>query len=232
MELRTYAQIKSKIEQDLDIETEDFIQPDELLGYVNEAIDECEAEIHKLGMEDEYFLTRSHIPLTLGVEEYDLPSDIYANKIRRLMYERGNVIFAIKRLRKDQFELYATYKQYPPPSNFYVYMLINPTAGDKPKILLIPQARETDSSVVRIWYIRNANKMVDDTSVCDIPEFAPFIIKFAKWKVLQKEGNPGMDAAKEELESQRQLMKETLENMVPDDDSRIQVDVSTYQEMS
>ena len=74
--------------------------------------------------------------------------------------------------------------------------------------------------------------MVDDTSVCDIPQFATFIYKFAKWKILQKEGNPGVDSAKEELESQRQLMKETLENMVPDEDSKIPLDLGVYSDMS
>jgi hypothetical protein len=232
MDLLTYDQIKTKIQRDLDLETEDFIQADELLGYVNEAIDECEAEIHKLGMEDYYFLTRGFISLVTNQEEYDLPSDIYANKIRRIMYENGNVIFPVRRLRKDQFELYAIYKQYPPPSNFYCYMVINPTAGAKPKILLVPKARETSASVCRIWYIRNANKMVNTASVCDIPEFASFIIKFAKFKCLQKEGNPQQDSAKQELEEQRKLMQETLENMIPDDDSKIPADFSTYTEMS
>lgn len=232
MDLLTYGQIKTKIQMDLDLETEDFIQANELLGYVNEAIGECQSEIHKLGMEDHYFTSRAFISLILDQEEYELPTDIYANKIRRVMYEKGNIIFPVRRLRKDEFELYAIYKQYPPPSNFYCYMIINPTAGGKPKLLLIPKSRETDAGVCRVWYIRNANKMVDDDSVCDIPEFVSFVIKYAKYKCLQKEGNPQQDSAKSDLEEQRQLMKETLENMVPDDDSKIQGDLSIYQEMS
>src|SRR5574343_1459592 len=119
MDLLTYGQIKTKILMDLDLETEDFVQAAELLGYVNEAIDECESEIHKLGMEDHYFTSRAYLPLVINEEEYELPSNIYANKIRRVMYHKGNIIFPVRRLRKEEFELYEIYTLYPPPSNFY-----------------------------------------------------------------------------------------------------------------
>lgn len=231
MELLTYADLRTKVEKDLDLETEDFIQSDEMIGYFNEAIDECEAEIHKLGMEDEYFLKKTALPLVQGQEEYDLPTDIYANKIRHVVYKNGTKIFTIKRCRKDKFLKYADY-QLSPPTDFYEYFIINPTAGEKPKIVLLPASRETSSTNVTIWHIRNANKLVGDDSVCDIQEFSSFIIKFVKWKVLQKEGHPGQDSAKQELEEQRQLMKETLENMVPDEDSEIPGDYSIYEEMS
>ena len=44
----TWAQVKTKIMNDLDLNEETFIRPSELLEYCNEAIDEAEAEIHTL----------------------------------------------------------------------------------------------------------------------------------------------------------------------------------------
>ena len=44
----TLGQIKAKVKRDLDIESEVFIQPDELIEYINDAIDEAESEIHSL----------------------------------------------------------------------------------------------------------------------------------------------------------------------------------------
>lgn len=232
MDLLTYAQIKANIQRETDTETEDFIQPLELLQYVNEGIDKAEAEIHALGMEDEYFLSRVNLALVQGQEEYDLPSDIYANKIRRIMYANGSTIFPINRSRKKRFDVYTEFKQFPPGTNYYEYFIFNPTAGAKPKLLLMPQAQETSAANVKIWYIRNANTMVDDDSVCDIPEFHSFIEKYAKWKIYFKEGNPAAADAAAELQADKTQMIETLQNMVPDDNSQIEGDLSHYQEMS
>lgn len=232
MDFLTYAQIKTNIQAQTDTEAEDFIQPAELMGYVNEAIDIAQADIHKLGMEDEYFLSRTYIPITVGVEEYELPTDIYSNKIRDVVYELGTTIFPIKRARKRRFEIYSEFTQFPPATNYYLYMLINPYAGQKPKMLLMPASRETSATRVRMWYIRNANKMVDDASVCDIPQFHMFIEKYCKWKIYMKEGNPIAVDAAIELEAERKQMIETLENMVEDDNSQIPADYTTYTDLS
>jgi len=71
-----------------------------------------------------------------------------------------------------------------------------------------------------------------DTDVCDIPEFFHFIIKFAIWKVLLKEGHPNMMVAKEEFKEERDIMIDTLANMVPDKDSEIVPDLEMYTDIS
>ena len=56
MKYWAWSEIRSKIEQECDLEDEDFVRRDELLAYCNEAIDEAEAEIHSLY--EDYFLKR------------------------------------------------------------------------------------------------------------------------------------------------------------------------------
>lgn len=84
--LYTYAMLKNKLTEDLDLINEPFISEDELLGYMNEAIEEAETAVHTLGIEDTYFLSSDFIYLIPGQSAYNLPADIYANKIRKMYY--------------------------------------------------------------------------------------------------------------------------------------------------
>ena len=79
MKYWTWAELKDKVQRDLDLEGEVFINETELLGYANEAIDEVERQVHTLY--EDYFLTKAVISLVDGTEEYALPTDIYAFKI-------------------------------------------------------------------------------------------------------------------------------------------------------
>lgn len=230
MTYKTYLEMKSKILKELDLESEDFIQPDELLGYFNDAIDEMEASVHKLGREDLYFLNKATLTLVQNQDEYSLPSDIYANKIRRVVYHASDRIYAIKRLRQEQlFEQMEVVNLYPGANDYYSYALYNPSAASGVKLLLFPTPKE-NSSNVRIWYIRNANRMVDDTSICDVPEFYNFIYAYVKWKCRDKEfqGNAKEDLSA--MEAQKKLMVETLTDMTPDDDNEIVRDLSHYED--
>lgn len=230
MQYKTYGQIRIKVEKDLDLEDELFIQDDEMLDYANEAIDEAEAEIHAIY--EDYFLTYSTISLVNGQEEYDLPTDMYANKIRGIVYNNGSTIYNIPELRHSaKFELIELSKEYT-TTDFYKYMIINRTAGANPKMLLVPQAREDGTDRLKIWYLRQANRMVDDTTVCDIPEFAQFVIQYMKVRCYEKEGHPNMGMAARALEMQRRLMVDTLSNMIPDADNQVEMDLSHYDDMS
>jgi hypothetical protein len=45
----TYAELKSYLQKELDLEDETFITDDEFLSYFNEAVDMVEAAIHNSG---------------------------------------------------------------------------------------------------------------------------------------------------------------------------------------
>lgn len=232
---KTFAEIKSKVERETDMEAEDFVQPQEFIDYTNDGIDEVESEIHKLGLEDEYFLKYSHIALTLGDEEYDLPTDIYSNKIRRIVYKSGNTnLYTITRLRgKQKFEDLENINQNG-SIDYYKYLLINQTPTTLPQLLLVPAARETSATNVKIWYIRNANRWVaDDTENCDLPEIAMnYLYAYIAWRIFSKDGTGKQSEAFARKEDLKKQMVETLTNMVPDEDSEMDKDMDLYLELS
>jgi len=224
----TYAEIRAKIQQDLSLEDEVSIEPAELLGYVNEAIDEAEAEIH--GLYEDYFLTRNTITLVQSQEEYDLPADIFAHKIRNLVYKNGSEVYQIHRV-KDwrKFEEYAV-QSINQTSTRYMWFMVNSVPGS-PKVLISPPAK-TAGPYVNIWYLRNANRLVLDTDVCDIPEFINFVLQYAKVRCYEKEGHPNLQKAMPDLEQQRTQMVSTLATMTPDGENELEADFSIYEELS
>jgi hypothetical protein len=233
----TYAEFKSKVENDLGLQADTIIEPDEMLGYMNDAIDEAEAEIHKLGVEDEYFLARTTLPLTTGEDEYDPPSDLYANKIKAVLFNDGSRVYPITRMRKrDRFEEIAESAN-SGANDDYQYLLVNntrpvalsPTTGRK--IVLVPPARETSSTLVTVWYIRNAAQVTDQADIIDIPEFAGFLLSIMKGLCRAKEnGGQLLPSDVAIIEQQRKLMIDTLTEMVPDGDTEMEPDTSHYQE--
>lgn len=232
MKTWTYAELKSNLLNELDLLGEEFVTPEELLSYFNGAIDAAEAEIHKLAVEDEYFLTKETIPLVQGVQEYTMPSNIYANKIRRIVYQNGQRVYTINRFRGSKMfeDIAATQID---PGNYieYKYIIRNDSAAVGPKIVLYPAAQETNPTAVTIWFVRNANRLVTEADVLDIPEFASFVLKYAKVKCMMKESHPAVQIAIGDLEQERQLMIDTLSDMVPDEDNKVEMDLSYYREM-
>jgi hypothetical protein len=223
MRVWTYADIKSQVEKNLDLQDELFIRPDELMQYVNEGIEEAEAEIHTLGAEDRYFLTKKTIPVVAGQDAYPLPSDIYANKIRTVLWSRNGINYMpLKRIR-DPNVLGLNFNGDSPEG----YIIMNPSASAGVQLTLVPTPRAALPSLM-IIYLRSANRMTADDSVCDIPEFVRFVIQYAKCLCLEKEGNPRLPIAVAKLDRLRQLMVATLSDMVPDAGDLIPGDFSFY----
>lgn len=235
MQYKTFTEIKEKVERELDIEVEDFIQPEEFKGYVNDGIDEAVAEILKLGLEDEYFLKWAYLPLVNGTSAYSLPTDIYSNKIRAIEYRNGSEIYPIHRMRmKDRFEIIEEILQFSSSTDNYRYIITNPDSETGVQLELYPAARETSSQNVKIWYYRNPQHWDDDDDAkCDLPEISMnFLYSYVHWRVFDKEGNPGSADKQAAMTQKKQLMIETLTNMVPDEESKIEKDLSIYWDMS
>lgn len=233
MEYKSFTEIKEKIERELDLETEDFIQPEEFKSYVNDAIAVAEQQIHKLGLEDEYFLTRAYLSLVTAQEDYSLPADIYSNKIKRIIYKNGTTIYEVGRL-KGQSRFYdAALISFNNTSDFYQYWLRNDTGAAKPVVQLIPQSRETVSNALEVWYYRAATKWVsDDAAFCDLPESAlQYVYAYTRFRCYDKEGHPNAQEAKASAQEAKQDMIDVLSNMVPDEDSVMEKDLSSYQDM-
>lgn len=223
---RTLAQIRGRIQREIDLQEEVFVRPCELLEYINDAIDDAEACIHTLY--EDYFLSRQIIPLVENQQDYALPDDIYAHKIRRIVYNNESNVYTIARIQDwYKFEQENIAQNFI-TSDLYRYFIVNFTPGD-PKIHLVPQSRE-DGPFMQVWYLRQANQLVNDDDICDIPEFYNFIYAYVKVKVLDKEFHPGAAKADAELREQRARMEGTLAAMVPDARNEIEMDMEFYED--
>lgn len=224
----TWARIRQKVRQDTGTEDEVFVDEQEMLGYANEAIDEIERQIHNLC--EDYFLTRAVIPLVNGQEAYELPTDIYAMKIRSIIYRDGTAVWKVKRIRDwYKFEQYEVEQTGVHNTSQYGFFIINDEPGN-PKILLAPTPNE-DGTQLRIWYIRNANTLIDDNSICDIPEAVNYVMQYIKIRIYEKEHNPMLQKAMMDLEAEKQTTLASLSNKTPDDENELQPDYRLYEDM-
>lgn len=229
---KTYAQLKAKIEMDMDTEDEDFVQDTELMEYFNDAIRDCEGDIHKLGLEN-YFENSDNPAVISGTSEYSMPSDIYLNKIKRCIYSDGTNIYEIKELTGEhRYQELAYDASQASGSRIYRYILKNASSSGV-KWKLTPTPTETSSTRFTRYYIRAATKMATTASICDLPEACyNFIYAYVAWRIWAKEGDLRADGAKQEVELQRQMMVDRLADMTPDDNNRIEMDTSAYDDMS
>lgn len=163
---RTYGFLKNKIELDLDLRDETFIQNDEMVGYANEGLKEAFGEI--LGLRENYFLSKWFVPCTTGNDLFALPPNIFANKVRGVMYQNGSIIYTMKRMReKNLFENIAYVTQYG-LSDEYRYLVRNDTPG-VPVMQIVPPVRSIDNVVfppnpnplltMILYYIREFNRI-------------------------------------------------------------------------
>ena len=229
MNLLTLAQIKNKLKYDTDIFDGDFIELDtELLGYINEAIDDAEALIHNLY--EDYFLTSSTISLVSGTSEYSLPADTFGAKLRAVHYNDGAKKYELRKIRKLS-ETIAPSGQ----TDDFKYLLVNGTNTDATgsfKLKFYPTPSANQSNVITVWYIRNARRLASESDYCDIPEFINFIFAHVRWNIARKEkGRIDLSVVDAQLKQQKELLESTLSDMVPTDDSNeIVPDFSFYSE--
>lgn len=228
----TLSEIREKVQQDLDLEGEVFIQPNEMTNYINQAIDEAESNIHTIY--EDYFLDYYYVPLVADQQEYDLPPQIYAHKIRKIIFsDDQSKTYEVARIPESQkFQDIALTERFR-STEFYRYLIVNRSAG-MPQMYFVPAIREGDVSPsrMRVWYLRDANRLSLDTDVCDIPEFVHFVIAFAKLRCLEKEMHPNMAYWENYVERQRRNMIDTLTTMIPDGANLIEPDMTTYEELS
>lgn len=232
MSFVTYGTLRQEIEKEMDLEEESFIQPLEMISYANEAIRTAEGYINELC--EDYFLDYEALSLVSAQQTYDLPADVYANKLRAVMYKNGSTIYRMKRLRySDSFEDIEDRLLYGGSNTEYNYIITNDaTAGYKINILPVPQE---SGDFVRVWYLRNAKQLTLNTTTAesetiDIPEFRHFIKQFMKVKIYEKEVHPNLGLAVQQLEQEKQKMIASLTDRFADGDNELEYDTTHYQE--
>lgn len=232
MEYPTYGTMRTKVLQDMDIEDEVFIDTDtELLGLFNEAVDFVESQIH--GIAEDYFKTDAYLVMTLDSANVSLPSDIYASKVRGLVYENQTLRYDVLRFKNPQTaHIEISLRNQPTRSTeWYKYWLKNASADAGVLIQLSPVSRESSTDHLHCWYIRNARSFTGvTTEKCDIPEFSDVVVEYVKWKVKCKELNQPDFPMTPALVTKIENMMVTLKDMVPDGDCEIPPDFSFYWE--
>jgi hypothetical protein len=184
MKVWTYLEQKTKVINDCDLQDEAFIQPDEMIGYFNEAISEAEAEIH--GTREKYFLKSAFIPSVVGQSSYNFPDDIYIQKIYRFIYSNGTRIYEIKKPKEWHMFTEFAFTQNFGQNNDYRYYTTNFSPGQT-KIVLYPPARETSIlpqispstafTPFTLWYFRNASRIPVHGEY--VPDYEQFVLPAA-----------------------------------------------------
>lgn len=223
--MATLIEMVEQVRADLDMDDDTFITDLDIRSWLNMAIRVAESNIHTLY--EDYFLASETIPIVAGTGEYEFPSDIFANKIRSIIFDGGD---------------YDTHEVKPVKSLVDVAMMdklshdsTNPTLLYKPvnnasgrMIKLFPSTSRNGD--LEIWYIRNATKLVDDDDSTDIDEFSDYLIQYAKTKALLKDGHPDFQVSKLLEDELKLLMIETLSDMTPDQNNKLYKDTSSYDE--
>ena len=177
MKIWKYSEMLTKVETDLDLLDETFISQNEKVGYFNEALTEAESEIEELYAE--YFLTKYYVPLVAGTGRYSLPPNIFANKIRGIIYSNGSAIYPVVQYkRRTKFQDIAFTDQYGAADD-YRYVLVNDYAGQA-QIDLHPVSRETAIlppstsafTPMVLWYIRNCARVPIVGEYCNLEVIA------------------------------------------------------------
>lgn len=152
---RTYGSILTKVARDLDLLDEIFIQAEEFVGYIDEAIKEASAEI--ITLHKDYFLTNVLMNMSPGQTLFSFPSNIYANKIRGIVYVNGCIIYTIRQyLQMYKFEDIAYTYQFG-AADEYRYIYRNDSPGN-PQAQLIPPSRDS-GQYMYFWYLRESARV-------------------------------------------------------------------------
>ena len=211
----TKQEFIDKIEMEHDLQGESFISPDEMTNYINEGIDWAESIV--IGIYEDYFLDRTAwLSLT---DEADLPTNIYANKLRKVEVAANNTA---------PFNSLQLYKNSNLDECFVGYNLFH-RAGETPKIVFenIPD----NYNYYRLTYTRNANRVVDGADIIDLPEIANYYaMQFVKTRCYQKERDPMSFKSSEEIMAMKQALEDTLSNITNDGSDQLQADFSFYQD--
>lgn len=235
MAFKTYGDMRAKIERDLDLEAEEFIQPEELLELFNDGIAKAEAKMINLGLRDRYFLKRSYISLVADQEDYDLPEDIYADKIQKIIYENGATLYKVTPIDSEKmFEKIQLANKYNTGGNSnYNYLIRHDVPGEE-KLMIVPTPKESVADGLTVWHFRDANRMEDDDSICDLPEIAyQYLYAYVKEKVYEKEKDQSWQLARDDRQKAEDDMAETLQQQIADSDlTKLDEDMSFYEEHS
>ena len=222
----TLKQLRDRIINDLDLQEETWVINSEIDEFINDGIEEAESEIHTI-YEDYFLVENPAITITAGDNTIDYPADIYANKIRKIVFSEGSNTGASHTIRRIKDLADAKHLDiFDTSDNSRLWWSPINDAVNGRKIRLFPAAGR--NGLVHIFYLRNAKRLALDTDVLDIDEFQRFVRQVAMTKILLKDGDVRAEDSVALQEKYRKQLQTTLMTMAPDDDNEIESDYSHY----
>ena len=218
--MATWGEIREEIQAEYDLSEETFVDATELLQYANSAIEDIEKEIHTI--HDKYFHSESVVSLITGVQDYNLPTDIYANKVTGLYYTDGTTKYEIKEI-KDLREIIDVESE-----DDYRYKIVNTTSNGT-KLRIYPSSRETSNNVT-LFYRRRIKLFQNDASILDVPEAKEFVKQYVIDKAMNKERMTPDAPESAALGRKRKALLDSLENMIDDDNTDLLINTEFYEE--
>lgn len=234
MAYKTFGELSSQVQRELDIEAEEFIQPAELIEYFNSAIRQVEAHLMKIGLREKYLEGDTLISTVLNQADYDLPADCVDGKVKKVIYRNGSVKYKVPLERGEDMYLEEEILNEYSANETYRYRIAKDATTKEYKLRLVPKASATVANCLRVYFERDLNRYDDDDTDCDVPDICyEYILSYVRWRCYAKETHVNTPIEGQQLLDLKQLMSETLVGQVSDtDQDKIDQDLTVYEEMS
>ena len=229
--MATLLEMKEKIKSDLEMREEQYLPDADIVRLINDAV--SDAHKHIVRVYEDYFLSFHTQELAATQSVLTLPVDLFADKIRAIIYRDGEIGSAsitcefskVKSLR-DAMNVRNIISSN--SGAMRLWLLTDQTVATR-GVKLIPETGRAGH--VDMWYIRRPALMVNDSDVCPIPEFADYVVQKAKVAYYRNDGDPRYADEKGELLELQEQMINTLSNRtLGEDDNVIKRDVSFYED--
>ena len=229
--MTTLLEMKEKIKSDLEMREEQYLPDSDIVRLINDAV--SDAHKHIVRVYEDYFLSFHTQELAATQSVLTLPVDLFADKIRAIIYRDGEIGSAsitcefskVKSLR-DAMNVRNIISNN--SGAMRLWLLTDQTVATR-GVKLIPETGRAGH--VDMWYIRRPALMANDSDVCPIPEFADYVVQRAKVAYYRNDGDPRYADEKGELLELQEQMINTLSNRtLGEDDNVIKRDVSFYED--
>lgn len=215
-----YEDVVEEIEAEMDIQSSDTITAPMMKGFANGAIRDAASIIHDLF--EGYFLTYDRLTTIVGQASYDMPENLYAQKIVKVVYSsqarKYEVIRPTSLLDLEDVS----------SGDDYVWNPESNVAGSGAAFVLYPTPTVAETEIMRRWFIRVPNIIVAVTDTIDIPQFIDFIKFHMKSEIAVIIGHPLLSWYMGERDKLEQRMRSTLSTMVLDGAPGLKGDLSFY----
>lgn len=173
------ADLRIRARQRADMVNSEFVEDNELNGFINSSI----AELHDIliqAYDSDYYIQTYEFSTVTSQQEYDLPADFYKLKgvDARINTSDWISLRTFNFNERNRFEKFGVWDVYGLP--LVRYRLV----GSKLHFTPIPE----QATPIRLWYVPVATQLVNDTDeLVDLNQYSEYVIVDAARKMLMKE---------------------------------------------